>query len=61
MTQLYNFKEYELDIVARFMGHDVYMLHNYYHLPEHSIQVAKVSKLLLAMERGWQGCSLARH
>jgi len=34
------------------MGHDIKVHREFYRLPEETLQVAKVSKLLLAMERG---------
>ena len=34
------------------MGHDIRVHREFYRLPEETLQVAKVSKLLLAMERG---------
>ncbi|KAK3516025.1 hypothetical protein QTP70_001870 [Hemibagrus guttatus] len=42
----------ELDQVADFLGHDIRVHREYYRLPEATIQLAKISKLLLAMEKG---------
>jgi len=55
MSQILNLKEHELDLLARFLGHDIRTHREYYRLPEDTLQVAKVSKLLIAMERGGQG------
>ncbi|KAK3541018.1 hypothetical protein QTP86_011209 [Hemibagrus guttatus] len=45
-------KNNELDQVADFLGHDIRVHREYYRLPEATIQLAKISKLLLAMEKG---------
>ena len=52
MTQLINLTKNELDILANFLGHDIRVHRELYRLPEATIQVAKVSKLLLLMEGG---------
>ena len=44
-----------MDILANFLGHDIRTHREYYRLPEESIQVAKMSKLLFALERGEMG------
>ena len=52
MSQVLNLKENELDILANFMGHDIRVHRDFYRLPEATVQVAKVAKLLIAMENG---------
>lgn len=52
MTQIVNLEGNELDILAGFMGHDIRTHREFYRLPEETIQVAKVSKLLLLLESG---------
>lgn len=52
MTQLMNYDENELDTLARFMGHDIRVHREYYRLPEHTIDLAKVSKHLLMKNKG---------
>lgn len=52
MSQLLNLKDNELDVLAQFLGHDIRVHREFYRLPEATVQVAKVSKLLLMMERG---------
>jgi len=42
----------ELDQVADLLGHDIRIHQDYYRLPEASTQLAKIYKLLLAMEKG---------
>ena len=55
LSQILNLKDNELDILANFLGHDIRTHREYYRLPEESIQVAKMSKLLFALERGEMG------
>ena len=52
ICQLLNLKEHELEALATFMGHDKSVHHQYYRLPEDTMQLAKVSKILLQMEKG---------
>ena len=52
VTQLLNLKENELDVIARFMGHDVRVHREFYRLPEDTLELVKVSKLLLNIEAG---------
>lgn len=52
MTQILNLTPNELQQFAQFMGHDLAVHKEYYRLPENTYQVAKVSKLLLMMEKG---------
>lgn len=47
-----NLQKYELDQVARFLGHDVRIHRQFYRLPSDVMQTAKVAKILIAMERG---------
>ncbi|XP_067280128.1 uncharacterized protein [Pseudorasbora parva] len=55
LSQILNFKNHELDKVAEFLGHDIHVHQEYYRLPEATTQLAKISKLLLAMEKGSLG------
>lgn len=52
LSQMLNLKENELDILATFMGHDIRVHREYYRLPEETLQVAKISKVLLSLENG---------
>ncbi|XP_026119679.1 uncharacterized protein LOC113098803, partial [Carassius auratus] len=52
LSQILNLKNNELDQVADFLGHDIRVHRDYYRLPEATTQLAKISKLLLAMEKG---------
>lgn len=50
LSQILNLKDNELDILANFLGHDIRTHREYYRLPEESLQVAKMSKLLFTLE-----------
>jgi len=62
LSQILNLKNNELDQLANFLGHDIRVHRDFYRLPEATIEIAKISKLLLAMEKGslaaYQGKSL---
>uniref|UniRef100_A0AAV2KJ05 Uncharacterized protein n=1 Tax=Knipowitschia caucasica TaxID=637954 RepID=A0AAV2KJ05_KNICA len=47
-----NMKENEMDILANFLGHDIRIHRQYYRLPEGTLELAKISKVLMAMEQG---------
>ncbi|KAJ8018889.1 hypothetical protein HOLleu_42875 [Holothuria leucospilota] len=59
--QLFSLTENEMDMVANFLGHDLKIHRQYYRLPMEVLQVAKVSKLLLAMEKGGGSLSQAKN
>ncbi|XP_016101602.1 uncharacterized protein [Sinocyclocheilus grahami] len=48
MSQILSLKDNELDQLANFLGHDIRVHRNYYRLPDATIEIAKISKLLLA-------------
>ncbi|XP_039283303.1 uncharacterized protein LOC120351152 [Nilaparvata lugens] len=52
MSQLLNLSGNEIECLATFMGHSVNVHKEYYRLPDDVGQVAKISKLLLALESG---------
>ncbi|XP_070174219.1 uncharacterized protein [Littorina saxatilis] len=52
MSQVLNLKDNELDMLAQYMGHDVRIHREHYRLPSQILQVTKVSKVLLALEKG---------
>ncbi|XP_031144240.1 uncharacterized protein LOC116042262 isoform X1 [Sander lucioperca] len=52
LCQIMNLKDHELDQVAKFMGHDIRVHREYYRLTENTLQLAKMSKLLMAIECG---------
>lgn len=51
-SQVMNLKDNELDLLARFLGHDIRVHREFYRLPEQTLHLAKVSKVLLHMESG---------
>ncbi|XP_060081304.1 uncharacterized protein LOC132560656 [Ylistrum balloti] len=55
LSQVVNLRDNELDILAQFLGHDVKVHRNFYRLPEDTIQIAKVGKLLMAANKGTLG------
>ncbi|XP_032423904.1 uncharacterized protein LOC116723252 [Xiphophorus hellerii] len=52
VSQLLNLQTHELDQLATFMGHDIEVHREFYRLPEETIQMAKVSRLLFALQGG---------
>ncbi|XP_053390631.1 midasin-like isoform X4 [Mercenaria mercenaria] len=52
ISQMINLKENELDTFAGFLGHNIKVHREFDRLPEDTLQVAKISKILLEMERG---------
>lgn len=50
--QVLNLKSSELEGLANFMGHNIRVHEDFYRLPEGTLQAAKISKILLAMENG---------
>ena len=52
LCQLLDLDNQELEQVARFMGHDIRVHCDYYRQTDKTFQVAKVGKLLFAMEHG---------
>lgn len=52
MSQVLNLEENESDQLADFLGHDIRIHWQYYRLPQGTLQLARMSKVLLAKERG---------
>ncbi|XP_039886432.1 uncharacterized protein LOC120732717 isoform X2 [Simochromis diagramma] len=52
LSQVLNLKNNELDQVADFLGHDIRVHREFYRLPVPTTQLAKISKLLLTLEKG---------
>lgn len=51
-SQILNLKNNEMDQLADFLGHDIRVHRDYYRLPDATVQVAKIFKILLALEKG---------
>lgn len=52
LTQLFDMSENDLEQLASFMGHTIGVHRENYRLPDDVFQTAKISKLLLLMEKG---------
>ncbi|XP_038588945.1 uncharacterized protein LOC119914037 [Micropterus salmoides] len=52
VSQLLNLQTHELDQLATFMGHDIQVHRDFYRLPEETLQMAKISRLLFALQGG---------
>ncbi|XP_074518732.1 uncharacterized protein LOC141784770 [Halichoeres trimaculatus] len=52
LSQVLNLSNTELDQLADFLGHDIRVHRQFYRLPEGTLQLAKVSKVLMALEKG---------
>ena len=52
MAQVLSLQEHEMDSLATFMGHDIRVHRQYYRMPLDVVQIAKVSKIFLAAEKG---------
>ncbi|CAH1107014.1 unnamed protein product [Psylliodes chrysocephalus] len=55
MAQLLNLREHELDNLAKFMGHDIRVHREYYRLADETLQLSKINKLLLNLEKAKLG------
>ena len=51
-TQVLGLKEHEMDMLANFLGHDIIIHTKFYRMPLDVLQIARVSKVFLAAERG---------
>lgn len=52
ISQLLNLSTNDREQLANFMGHDLAIHNEYYRLPNETLQISRVSKILLAMESG---------
>lgn len=52
VSQIFNLTENETDWLARHLGHDIRVHRDFYRLHDSSIELTKVSRILLAVERG---------
>lgn len=62
VSQIVDLKDNELEWLSRHLGHDINVHREYYRLQEHTLELAKISKLLLAIDEGnankWAGKKL---
>ncbi|KAM9716009.1 uncharacterized protein ACNS7B_022131 [Menidia menidia] len=52
LSTVLNLTDTEMDQLANFLGHDIRIHREFYRLPEKTLQLAKISKLLMALEQG---------
>lgn len=52
MVQLLNLKEHELDALAQFLGHDIRVHRKHYRLQDETVQLAKISKIVVNFSNG---------
>lgn len=52
LSKVLNLTDTELDQLADSMGHDIRVHRKFYRLPEGTLQLAKISKVLMALEQG---------
>ena len=55
LAQILNFSETSQDVLATFQGHDIRVHREFYRLPEDTLQLAKVSKILHSINNGTIG------
>lgn len=52
MTQNLGLSETNLDVLAKFMGHDIRIHRQFYRLPENTVELAKVTKIMHLINTG---------
>jgi hypothetical protein len=52
MTQILGLSEGNQDIIAKFMGHDIRIHRDFYRLPENTVEMAKVAKIMYLINTG---------
>lgn len=52
VTQVLNLKDNELDMLAKFMGHDIRVHREFYRLPSDVLQTSQLAKIFMLMESG---------
>ncbi|XP_063785538.1 uncharacterized protein LOC134933925 [Pseudophryne corroboree] len=52
LSTVLNMTDSEMDQLANFLGHDIRVHREFYRLPEKTLQLAKISKVLMALEQG---------
>ncbi|XP_056330265.1 uncharacterized protein LOC130242246 [Danio aesculapii] len=52
LSTVLNMTDTEMDQLANFLGHDIRIHREFYRLPEKTLQLAKISKILMALEQG---------
>lgn len=52
LSRVLNLNDTDQDLLADFLGHDIRVHRKFYRLPEGTLQLAKISKVLMACEQG---------
>ena len=52
LSTVLNLTDTEMDQLANFLGHDIRIHREFYRLPDKTLQLAKISKVLMALEQG---------
>ncbi|KAF7641213.1 hypothetical protein LDENG_00288930 [Lucifuga dentata] len=52
LSTVLNMTDTEMDQLANFLGHDIRIHREFYRLPEKTLQLAKISKVLMALKQG---------
>ncbi|XP_059210360.1 uncharacterized protein LOC131989178 [Centropristis striata] len=52
LSTVLNMTDTEMDQLANFLGHDIRIHREFYRLPDKTLQLAKISKVLMALEQG---------
>lgn len=52
LSTVLNMTDTQMDQLANFLGHDIRIHRQFYRLPEKTLQLAKISKVLMALEKG---------
>nr|CAI5849483.1 unnamed protein product [Callosobruchus analis] len=52
VSQLFNMSENEYDWLARHLGHDIRVHREFYRLHESAVELTKISRLLIAVDKG---------
>ena len=55
VAQVLNLTNHDLEVMANFMGHDITVHRSFYRLPQETLQVAKMGRLLMAFNNGTIG------
>ena len=53
MARVLGLKEHEVDMLVNFLGHDIKIHTEFYRMPLDVLQIARVSKVFMAAERGY--------
>ncbi|XP_060572464.1 uncharacterized protein LOC132730528 [Ruditapes philippinarum] len=55
VAQILNLSKHDLEVLANFMGHDISIHRSFYRLPQETVEVARMGRLLTAFNRGTIG------